>query len=201
MANATNYWGLRPVKHIDGSPWNGLTEKCYIAATYGTAMYIGDNVMINNAAADADDTALYCSVERAGLTDGLLQYGVITSFDDHEDCSKVYNPTSTERYINVCVDPSVVYHVRDDGSGTPANTWHFNNCELAAGTSSTVTGLSGIGILGSSVTHNQSLPFLILRRANLPDNELADNAIWEVMINCHQLHGGATGRILGVEKA
>jgi len=203
MANDTNFWGLRPVKHYSGSPWNGVTEKCYVGATYGTAMYIGDNVMINNLSADSDATALYTSVERAALTAASLQYGVIVSFDeiDGVDHKKVYNPASTERYINVCVDPTVIYHIRDDGSGTPGRTWPFLNATMVAGTSSTITGLSGIGLDATTPAVDQTAPLLIIRLANLPNNALGDYAIWEVMLNTHQLMGGAAGQVLGVAKA
>lgn len=204
MANDTNFWGLRPVKHINGSSWNGLTEKCYVGATYGTALYIGDPVMINNASADSDATALYTSVELATLTYGNPIYGVITSFDEDDDVShkKVYNPASTERYMNVCVDPTVIYHIRDDGTGTPGRTWPFLNAQMVAGTPSTITGLSGIGLDANAPAITQTWPLTIIRLANLPNNELADNAIWEVLINTHQLlNGGVAGNVLGVTKA
>ena len=42
----------------------------------------------------------------------------------------------------------------------------------------------------------------ILRMANLPDNTLEDYAIWECMINTHQLlNGGTVGNVLGIAKA
>lgn len=203
MANKTNAWGLRPVKHLNGSPWNGVTEKCYVGATYGTAMYIGDTVMINNASADSDPTAKFTSIERSAIADAAIIYGVIVSFDDSEGCSKVYNPASTERYVNVCVDPTVIYHIRGNGIAAPTRVTPFLNAIMVAGTASTVTGLSGIMLDEGTdpPAVDQTNPLIILRLANLPDNELAASAVYEVMINNHQLRAGAAGQVLGVTKA
>ena len=203
MANDTNYWGLRPVKHISGAPWNGVTEKCYISSSYATAMYIGDPVMIDDESDDACASAMYNTIEKATVTDGGIIYGVIVSFDDSVGCSKVYNPASTERYANVCVDPTVVYHIRGCGGGTPTSLFPFLNAVMIAGTSSTVTGLSGVKLDEGTTTApsvDQSNPLLILRAANMPDNELGDNCVWEVMINTHQLRAAATGNVAGVSK-
>ena len=205
MANATNYWGLRPVKHISGAPWNGVTEKCYISSSYATALYIGDPVTIDNEADDAEATAMYNTIEKATVTDGGVIYGVIVSFDeiDGVDHDKVYNPASTERYANVCVDPTVVYHIRGCGGGTPTSLFPFLNAVMIAGTASTITGLSGVKLDEGTTTApsaNQSNPLLILRAANLPDNALGDNCVWEVLINTHQLRAAATGNALGIAK-
>ena len=62
MGNTANYFGLRPVKHINGSAWNGLTEKCYVGEEYAPLLYIGDPVTITAVAADSDTTALHLSL-------------------------------------------------------------------------------------------------------------------------------------------
>lgn len=203
MANTQNFWGLRPVKHIGGAPWNGVTEKCYIASGYATALYIGDPVMISDEADDAEATAFYSSVEKATVTDGGIIYGVITSFDDSEDSSTVYRAASTERYANVCVDPTVVYEIRGCGGGTPTDIFPFLNAVMVDGTASTITGLSGVRLdegTANAPSSDQSNPLLILRAANKPDNELGDYCVWEVLINTHQLRGAATGNVAGVAK-
>lgn len=203
MANAQNFWGLRPVKHISGAPWNGVTEKCYISSSYATALYIGDPVDVDDEADDAEATAMYTTIEKASVADGGVIYGVIVSFDDSEGCSKVYNPASTERYANVCVDPTVVYHIRGCGGGTPTSLFPFLNAVMLSGTASTVTGLSGVKLdegTSTAPSSNASNPLLILRAANLPDNELGDYCVWEVMINTHILRAAATGNVTGVAK-
>ena len=200
MANATNYWGLRPVKHLGGAPWNGVTEKCYIGSDYATALYIGDPVKINTDLTAAHADAMYTSVEQAAVVTTSPIYGVITSFDDIEGATTIYKPASQERYINVCVDPTVIYHIRGDGTGTPIYDWPFSNACMTRGTASTITGLSGISLDESTPAQAIADPLLILRAANLPDNELGDNCIWEVMINTHQLRAAGTGNVTGINK-
>ena len=160
---------------------------------------------ITATAADADTTALYTSVLLAEFGAGNEIYGVITSIDDSEDMNNQYvkKPASTEAYVNVCVDPTVVYHVRDNGGSTPDATWPFLNADLVqAAAGSAITGLSGVALSGATHNTTQNLQMTILRMANLPDNTLEDYAIWECMINTHQLlNGGTVGNVLGIAKA
>jgi len=204
MANDTNYWGLQPVRHLSGASWNGVTEKCYISSSYATALYIGDPVMIETEADNAEATGMYHTVIRTdGFDDGHIIFGVITSFDDSEGCSKVYNPASTERYCNVVTDPSVIYHIRGCGGGTPTDIFPWLNACMLSGTASTVTGLSGVK-LDEGTTNvpaaDASYPLIILKAAKLPDNELGDNCVWEVMISTSQYRDESAGAVLGVAK-
>ena len=202
MANSANYFGLRPVKHINGSSWNGLTEKCYVGALEGNAMYIGDPVRINVTSGERHAGALYTTVELSAMTTGVPVYGVITSFDSSEDMNDKYvkRPASTEVYVNVCVDPTVIYQIRDDGTGTPSLDWPFLNSVGVDAGGSAITGLSGFGLSGTDVAVDLNDPLLIIRLANLPDNTLADYAIWEVLLNTHQLRdeGVGAGSVTGV---
>jgi len=203
MANDTNYWGLRPVKHLGGAPWNGVTEKCYVGSDDGTALYIGQPVQISTDSSASDATAKYTSVLACDVVDADIIYGVITSVDTCEDYSTIYRAASTERYLNVVTDPTVIYHIRGCGGGTPTAVFPFLNACMIAGTASTLTGLSGTMLDEGTTTPpsvDLSNPLIILRAANLPDNELGDNCIWEVMINTHQLRAGATGNVTGVAK-
>ena len=49
--STTAPFGLRPVRHTDGSPWNGQTIACVPAS--GTAIFLGDIVAFNGSAATA----------------------------------------------------------------------------------------------------------------------------------------------------
>lgn len=204
MANYTAGFGLRPVRHYDGSPWNGATVPCFISADYATAMYIGDPVLISPTAGEDDSTNVhnYPKINKSAGTDGTIVLGAVVSFDpDPTDLTKQYNPASTERIAHVCMDPSVVYHIRGCGQGTPATDWIWRNAIMTAGTSSTVTGLSGFMLdegTGTAPTNNQSNTLLIVGVAQMPDNSLADYAIWEVMLNTRY---NATGLVLGVTDA
>ena len=201
MANPTGAFGLRPIRHFDGSPWNGATVKCYISASYATALFIGDPVLITATAAEREASNLYPTIQASAGTDGTIVLGAIVSFDPlTTDLTKQYNPASTERYANVCMDPSVVFEIRGDGGGTVTDIFLWSNAAMiATAAGNTITGLSGFHLDEGTTTDpraDQSLPLLIVGASKKPDEALlADNTLWEVMLNTRY---NATGLVLGV---
>lgn len=45
MANIDAPFGLRPIRHKSGAPYNGAVNPYYVASTYATALFIGDPVI------------------------------------------------------------------------------------------------------------------------------------------------------------
>lgn len=199
MANATGAFGLRPVKNRDGSPWNGSTIPMYVSASYATAMYIGEPVLLSPTLAEKDTTGRYLTINASAGTDGAVILGVITSFEPlPTDLTKVYNPASTERIANVCLAKDVIFEVR--GSGTAlTKVIPGQNAVLTGSGGSTATGLSSKYLdegAGSDVpAADQSNSLFVLGVKNVEDNTLAANAVYEVLINTAE---NATGAILGV---
>jgi hypothetical protein len=203
MANQTGAFGLRPVGHLLGLNWSAGIERCYIASGYGTALFIGDPVMLSNEADDKESTGKYMSVEKSAIVDGSIILGVIVGFEaDPSGLDRIYNPSSTARWAQVVIDPFVIYEIRGDGGGTPTDLFPGQNAvmiQTAAG--STVTGLSGIHLDEGTTTApsaTQTNPLWIMSGGRQEDNELGDNMLWRVLINNHQLRAGATGDVLGV---
>ena len=193
MANAQGAFGLRPVRHINGAPYNGATIKCYISASYATALFIGDPVLWSPTLAEKDTTGRYPTINKAA--NGIVR-GVIVSFDPLPDSlDKVYNPALTERYANVCVDGDVIFQIRDDGAGTPTKVFPGQNAEMTHGSGSTTSGLSGTVLDTTTPTTTQTFPLHILGIAEQEDNALDDYAVWEVLLNTIEL---AAGRFVGV---
>ena len=201
MANVNAPFGLRPVRHIDGSPWNGQTIRCYIASGYATALFIGDPVLWTTTLADKDATAKYPTIIRSAGTTGTIIRGVITSFEPNpNNLTLQYRPASTERWANVCpATPNTVFQVRDDAGGTPAAVYVGQNAVLAAGSGSVVTGLSAYVLAaGTTPTTTQAHTLHILGLSDIEDNELGDYAIWDVLLNtCYN----TTGLYLGITAA
>jgi len=202
MANNTGAYGLCPIRHLDGSPWNGNTIPCYVSASYAVALFIGDPVLMSPTLAEMDSTGTKLTINKSAGTDGTVMLGVITSFEPIDRDSNVYNPASTERIANVCMDPTVVYKIRDDGGAVPDATFPGSNAVLiqtAAG--STTTGLSGFHLDAGTTTApsaDQSNTLYILNMLDVPGNTLGINAEWEVLLNTNE---NATGRYLGVVAA
>ena len=209
MSNATQPFGLRPVRYMTGSPWNGATVKCFVSADYATALFIGDPIIISPTAGEDDttNTNYYPKINRAtadddGATDCIIR-GVIVSFDPSPTLGLqyVYNPASTERIANVVMDYNVIYQIRGDGAGTPATDWISRNACCTSGSGSTVTGLSGFLLDEGTESAPESIqadPLEIVGIAHMPDNTLADYCIWEVRLNTHF---NTTGMVLGVSDA
>ena len=202
MANVNAPFGLRPVRHIDGSPWNGQTLRGYISASYATALYIGDPVLWSPTLAEKDATANYPTINRSAGTTGVIIRGVITSFEPNpNNLTQQYNPASTARWANICpAAPNTVFQVRDDGGGTPAAVYVGQNGVLTVGGGgSTITGLSGFQLAaGTTPTTTQAHTVHILGLSDIEDNELGDYAIWDVILNtCYN----TTGLYLGITAA
>lgn len=199
MANVNKPFGLKPVRHVDGSPWNGQVQKCYVSSAYGTALFIGDPVCISPTLAERDPTAKHPTVNTHAGTTGLVIRGVIVSIEpDATNLARQYIPASTGGYVYIAgwCDPSVVYQVQDDGSGTPSAVFVGQNAELAAGSGgSTVTGLSSFVLDATTPTTTQAHTLHILGLSDIPNNELGDYAVWDVVLNTNQ---NATGAYLGI---
>lgn len=200
MANTEGAFGLNPVRHISGAPWNGAVVKCYISAAYATALFIGDPVLLSPTLAEKDVTGMYPTINKSAGTAGVLVRGVIVSFEpDRDDLTKIYSPASTEGYAYVCMDEDVVYEIRGDGGGTPSKVFPGQNAVMIATTAgSTVTGLSGMNLdEGTTTAPNttQNFTLHILSIKDSADNELGDDAIYEVLLNTPTL---AAGKFLGI---
>ena len=198
MANATQAFGLRPVRYQDGNAWNGAVVNCFISSSYSTALFIGDPVLLSPTLAEKDTTAKRPTINTHAGTSGLIVWGVIVAFDpDPTNLERKHNPASTERIAQVVrAADDLIFQIRDDASGTPAKVFPGQNAEMVAGSGgSTVTGKSSFALDASTPTTTQAFPLNIIGLANIEDNELADSAIWDVVINTNN---NSTGRILGI---
>jgi len=201
MANANRPSGFTPVQYLNGAPWSGQCRIYSIAASYGTALYIGDPV-ISSGTADANGVPGVV----IGATTGALR-GVIVGLGTSEMLS--VNPDNLNRIYKPASDPSVWYaKVVDDPNVIFAIQEHSNGTALAA----TDVGLNTIGYSGTAgngylsgwqlasatdatpaTTATLQLRLLGLQRVF--GNEFGAYAKWLVQINVHELgHGtGAAG--------
>lgn len=200
MANIDAPFGLRPVRHLNGNPWNGQAEKCYVSSSYATAIYIGDAVAVQTETDYQDTTAKHISVKRVTAGDANPILGVVVSVEpDRSDLTKQYLPASTGGYVYVCMDPDVIFEIRDDGAATPTKLFPMQNAVLIdTHSGSTTTGMSGTELDTNSdpPEANASNQLLILKAVSKEDNDLGANTVWEVLISNHALRC-QTG-ILGV---
>lgn len=181
MANVDAPKGLRPVRHLNGSPFNGAANRYYVPASDGTAIFVGDPVK-SGGSADADGVA---SVAQAAAGDNIR--GVVIGVEPVTDESTFYRVASTERYVFVVDDPDVIFEVQEDGVGGALAAADIGlNADIVVGTGSTVTGSSAVE-LDSSDKKTGTAQLRILGLAQRADNEIGTNAKVEVLINEHEL--------------
>lgn len=208
MANVNAPFGLRPVMHKDGSPYNGSVTPYYIQSDYATALYVGDPVVktgtSNTAAVKVPGggnfgigTLPSINKTAAGDVDGMTKAitGVIVSFSPlATDLTKNYNPASTARVAYVCDDPDVIFEIQADGA-VPAASMGLNAVLIYTQSGSTTTGLSGaeLDTTSDAPAADASNQLTILRAVNREDNDTTlTRARVLVRINAHTEAPGYT---------
>lgn len=194
MANVSKINGFKPVKHLNGSPYNGQFNIYEIVAGDGTNTFVGDLVKADGGTA----TDVYPTCVRGGtsgeVTTGLY-LGVVVGFviDPTNLNTPQYRAASTKRYAMVADSPDLIFEVQDGGTVPCTLTLIGNNTGFMATAGSTTTGASGMTTGTTAPTTTNSLPLKIMGIVNRPDNESASaSQKLLVMINQHYYMGGQT---------
>ena len=203
MANTSKIRGFIPVKHTNGSPYNGQSNIYYVPSSDGTALFVGDPVKL---ASDANAQGIQ-QVTKA--TAGAAVLGVVvgvinTKLDPVAGAmsggsialdTPVYRPASTGQYVLVCDSPDVVYEVE---AVTGANaSYSFavadvgSNADLSTVAGSTTTGTSAAALNMAGAAATATLQWKILGVVQRPDNEITGASTKVlVKINNAQLSAG-----------
>ena len=191
MANPDAAFGLRPVRHINGSAWNGLVQMyLYTAAN---TLFVGDPVKLAGSSGAAGtvvngiDVEGMATIMRPAAGDALL--GVVVGFLPLQSNLEVLHAqASVNRIALVVTDPTVVYEIQEDSdtNDMDADMVGLSTDMITYAAGSTTTGRSIIE-LDSSDTATAAGQFRILGLTKRPGNAIGTNAVWDVMINEHQL--------------
>jgi hypothetical protein len=201
MANADTPFGLRPIRHKSGAPYNGAFNVYYLPAGTGGDYFIGDPVIKTSTAnAVAAGTAFPIGTlpeivkATVGTTNRIT--GVIVGFaPDPDGLGRIYRPASTARVVYVCDDPDIVFEIQADGVVAVTDIG-LNAVLIYTNGGSTVTGLSGAELdTGTTTAMNTTVGFqlAIHRLVNRQDNEIGAFAKLEVTINNHTEVNASTG--------
>lgn len=203
MANADTPFGLRPVEINGAVCYNAKVTPYYIAASYATALFIGDPVVrvaggSNTARVEfpgggSFEIGTLANVEKATAGDTNPITGVIVGFSaDPDALANQYNPASTERLCWVADDPNQVFEIQADGA-IPAASIGLNAVLIYTHSGSTITGLSGaeLDTTSDAPAADASNQLSILRAVNRLDNDTTlTHAKVLVRINNHtEAHG------------
>ena len=190
MANLDTPFGFKPIKHLNGSPWNGQANVYYIPSTDATAVFVGDAV---KSAGSADATGKYPTVTQA--TAGAAVRGVVVGFGDNpyvmthpDNPNRDYRPASTAMYVFVVDDPQVIFEVQEDSDANSITAAMVGlSTNFVVGSGSTSTGKSAMELDSSDTATDTTGNCRILRLVDREDNELGNYAKWEVLFGEHEL--------------
>ena len=197
MANTSRINGLRPVKHLNGSPFNGQANLYYIASA-ADEILVGD-VLKGGSSADAygNPSADLATTEvPIGVVIGIMQSkfdpgGKLTTGAVSLDLPAAAQiAAGAAGYVMVADSPDIQMEV-ETSNGTPAVTDIGLNASVANGarTSSTVTSPLTLDVATLAVT--ATLNLRVLGFSQKVGNEVGASAKVLVMFNRHQF--GAVG--------
>ncbi len=164
-----------------------LTGRYYIPSTDSTLYCKGDVVELVNTTGTMDPKGEVPTVI-IGVS-GHILLGVIDGFEA-DGSNPLQGPTravSTNRYVEVIIDPDAVYKAQEDavgGSITAAQIGAYTNVNLVVAAGSTATGYSGTMIDSSTVTASAADLKVVGVPANGGGNvaALSGGAVLECMI-------------------
>jgi hypothetical protein len=174
--------GFRPVKHMNGSPYNGQVNRYMISASDTQATNVGDLVQLSDNAALVDTAGfgVYPAVERIGSGTAVPIVGVIVGFE--VDYSNLNAPTfraaSTRRVALVADASDLILAAPQDGTGGVVAAASVGlNVAINLGTAGTSGAyVSGMSVDSSTVATTATLPLQIMGVTASPDNDETSTA-------------------------
>lgn len=180
MANPDAPYGFYPVRHVNGDPYNGPTDVYQVAASYGTALYIGQPVIVTG---EASSTGIpVVSAVTIGASNPAT--AVIMGFEALPTSLETKHwPASTATARKVyCVNVrDYIFKIREDSVGgalTAASTGL--NASWVGTTGNNTTGVSKIYLDSNTANTTNTLQLRILRLAPEIGNEIGNYAQWWV---------------------
>jgi len=213
MANTSAPFGLRPVRSLNGAPWNGAATLYYIPSTDTNAYNVGDVVasLAGGDVVSGASSVVLVGTRGAATTSGNSR-GVIVGFGTNAGNAYAAAPlgadpdglgitqipaTKTKAYfVWVCDDPTTVFEAQAD---TIAATAFNKNCPLYVGAAPSAPIFNSLSYAqGSAANTTQALPLKIVGAPNRPDNDLTSPGTYAkvyVIFNQHELGGPNTAGV------
>lgn len=188
MANADAPRGLRPVRMLDGSPWNGAVQRCSIGSAVADDLFIGSPVKLDGT---GDTYTGYGTANSGGSYPGVdlseaaeVIFGVIVAFDpDRGDLtslgSLVHDASAwaVDRQCLVAVaSPTTVFEVQASTTTGVAVAGAFWD-DTTESADPTAVSVSNVEIVAGTAAK-----YRLIGPVNRPDNDPSlTNADWEVV--------------------
>lgn len=187
MTNAVRLGGFRPVKHLNGSPYNGQFNIYEIVAGDGTAVNVGDLVK-PDAGTGTDYFPTVIRLAASGQVTAGPVTGAVVGFviDPTNLNTPQYRAASVKRYAQVADSPDLIFECVDGGTVPCTQTLIGMNTGVTCTAPNTTTGVSPMATGTTAPTTTNTLPLKIVGIVKSPDNEVAlANQRLLVTINSH----------------
>jgi hypothetical protein len=189
-------FGLRPVRHLTGAPYNGQFNEYVHIASDNAAIGLGSPVKLTGVASPNEAGKNLPTV--AVGTAGAALVGVCVGVKPVTADSLKYCAASTLRTIYVADAPDLIFEVQEDAAGGAVALASVGlNANQTAESVDTVTGMSTVELDSSDVATDTTGQLRIHRLSEKVGNAAlataAPLAIWEVFIAEHQLGQATTG--------
>jgi len=174
--------GFRPVKHMNGSPYNGQVNRYMISASDAQDTNVGDLVQLSDNAALVDSTGngVYPAVERIGSGTAVPIVGAIVGFEvNYANLNAAgYRAASTLRVALVADAPDLIFACPQDGGGGVVTAASVGlNAAVALGSASTSGAYaSGMSVDSSTVATTATLPVQVMGVTAAPDQDVTSTA-------------------------
>lgn len=186
--------GFRPVKHMNGSPYNGQVNRYMLSASDSQVTNVGDLVQLsdNDALVDTAGFGVYPAVERIGSGTAVPIVGAIVGFE--VDVTNLntgnYRAASTRRVVLVADSPDLIFEAPQDGTGGVVAAASVGlNASINLGTAaSTAPYASGMSVDSSTVATTATIPLQVMGVVASPDSDVTSTtrpAALLVRINTH----------------
>jgi len=190
LANTNAPFGMRPVRYVDGRPYNGAVELYF--ATGATGVIRPGDPVVEAGSANTSEVQGYapgtlptCTIALDGDADPIT--GVCVAVLPVTRDSLIYRETSTDRIIMVARGYDLVFEVQADAGGTALAATDVGLHAVL--TAATTTTLRSDWTLSTSdaPANDPSNQLKILGFGKGPKNEIGAYAVVEVLINNHML--------------
>lgn len=188
MANISKINGFKPVKHLNGSPYNGQANIYEVPAGETVPVFVGDLVKLSDSAATAGFPAVEAAVAASsqvvsvpivGAVVGIINAkldpvnGTMTNGSIALD-TPVYRPASTKQFVLVADSPDLIFEAEADASVALADVGLNADLGASAHTNPLITGASPMYVYSTTApSASATRPFQIMGIVKRPDNETA----------------------------
>lgn len=190
MANADAAFGLRPVRYLDGSPYNAAAGIKGLAFDTTSALAIGDPVVLSGTAG-ADGVPQFKRAAAAGPIDGVI-IGFASSAGEDEnvilrDSSRTIaagSSTADGAFVLIAVaDGNLLFEVQEDSVGENVAAAEVGlHANLIYAAPDATNGISKVELDSNTAAADTTagLAVKIVALAERANNEIGTNAKWLV---------------------